>query len=86
MGAWIRLLVMRYAIVIEKAKANYSAYVPDLPGCIATGPSGSMSTPKRWPGRACPAMTTVSLLVTPTKVGVQLCYQKHEAGFRLSPE
>ena len=27
---------MRYAIVIEKAKANYSAYVPDLPGCIAT--------------------------------------------------
>jgi predicted RNase H-like HicB family nuclease len=28
---------MRYAIVIEKAGANYSAYVPDLPGCIATG-------------------------------------------------
>jgi predicted RNase H-like HicB family nuclease len=28
---------MRYAIVIEKAEANYSAYVPDLPGCIATG-------------------------------------------------
>ncbi|HEX9588853.1 MAG TPA: type II toxin-antitoxin system HicB family antitoxin [Bradyrhizobium sp.] len=28
---------MRYAIVIEKADANYSAYVPDLPGCIATG-------------------------------------------------
>ena len=28
---------MRYAIVIEKAQANYSAYVPDLPGCIATG-------------------------------------------------
>ena len=27
---------MRYAIVIEKAGANYSAYVPDLPGCIAT--------------------------------------------------
>ena len=27
---------MRYAIVIEKANANYSAYVPDLPGCIAT--------------------------------------------------
>lgn len=27
---------MRYAIVIEKADANYSAYVPDLPGCIAT--------------------------------------------------
>ena len=30
---------MRYAIVIEKAEANYSAYVPDLPGCIATGAS-----------------------------------------------
>jgi predicted RNase H-like HicB family nuclease len=27
---------MRYAIVIERAGANYSAYVPDLPGCIAT--------------------------------------------------
>ncbi|MBI4920303.1 MAG: type II toxin-antitoxin system HicB family antitoxin [Devosia nanyangense] len=30
---------MRYAIVIEKANENYSAYVPDLPGCIATGDS-----------------------------------------------
>jgi predicted RNase H-like HicB family nuclease len=28
---------MRYAIVIEKAKGNYSAYVPDLPECVATG-------------------------------------------------
>ena len=28
---------MRYAVVIEKANSNYSAYVPDLPGCIATG-------------------------------------------------
>jgi len=28
---------MRYAVVIEKADGNYSAYVPDLPGCIATG-------------------------------------------------
>lgn len=28
---------MRYAVVIEKAGSNYSAYVPDLPGCIATG-------------------------------------------------
>ena len=28
---------MRFAIVIEKAKGNYSAYVPDLPGCVATG-------------------------------------------------
>ena len=28
---------MRYAVVIEKASDNYSAYVPDLPGCVATG-------------------------------------------------
>jgi predicted RNase H-like HicB family nuclease len=28
---------MRYAIVIENAGDNLSAYVPDLPGCIATG-------------------------------------------------
>ena len=28
---------MKYAIVIEKAPTNYSAYVPDLPGCVATG-------------------------------------------------
>jgi predicted RNase H-like HicB family nuclease len=31
--------MMRYAVVIEKADGNYSAYVPDLPGCVATGPS-----------------------------------------------
>ena len=28
---------MSYAIVVERAANNYSAYVPDLPGCIATG-------------------------------------------------
>ncbi len=28
---------MRYAVVIEKAETNFSAYVPDLPGCVATG-------------------------------------------------
>jgi predicted RNase H-like HicB family nuclease len=28
---------MRYAIVIEAAGENFSAYVPDLPGCVATG-------------------------------------------------
>jgi predicted RNase H-like HicB family nuclease len=32
---------MRYAIVIEKAPANYAAYVPDLPGCIATSATGA---------------------------------------------
>jgi len=28
---------MQFAIVIEKAANNYAAYVPDLPGCVATG-------------------------------------------------
>jgi predicted RNase H-like HicB family nuclease len=30
---------MRYAVVIENAGGNHSAYVRDLPGCIATGPT-----------------------------------------------
>jgi len=29
--------VMRYGYVIEKAETGFSAYVPDLPGCVATG-------------------------------------------------
>jgi len=29
--------MQKFLIVIEKAKKNYSAYSPDLPGCIATG-------------------------------------------------
>ena len=29
----------RFLVVIEKANGNYSAYSPDLPGCIATGKS-----------------------------------------------
>ncbi|MGD0462600.1 MAG: type II toxin-antitoxin system HicB family antitoxin [Tepidisphaeraceae bacterium] len=28
---------MTYAVVIERASGNFSAYVPDLPGCVATG-------------------------------------------------
>lgn len=28
---------MHYAVVIEKARNNFSAYVPDLSGCVATG-------------------------------------------------
>lgn len=28
---------MKYAVVYEKAPHNYAAYVPDLPGCVATG-------------------------------------------------
>ena len=31
--------MVRYAIVIEKGERNFSAYVPDLPGCVATGDS-----------------------------------------------
>ena len=27
----------RYLVVIEKGESNYSAFSPDLPGCIATG-------------------------------------------------
>jgi predicted RNase H-like HicB family nuclease len=27
---------MKYLVIIEKAERNYSAYIPDLPGCIAT--------------------------------------------------
>ncbi len=29
----------RYAIVIEKSGSNFGGYVPDLPGCVATGPT-----------------------------------------------
>lgn len=28
---------MKYTVIVEKAPQNYAAYVPDLPGCIATG-------------------------------------------------
>lgn len=31
--------MLRYTIIIEKAGDNYSAYAPDLPGCITTGPT-----------------------------------------------
>ena len=29
--------MFKYPVIIEKAKDNYSAYSPDLPGCVATG-------------------------------------------------
>ncbi len=29
----------RYLIIIEKASGNYSVFSPDVPGCIATGPT-----------------------------------------------
>ncbi len=28
---------MRYVMIVEAGASNYSAYLPDLPGCIATG-------------------------------------------------
>ena len=28
---------MKYTIVVEQTPRNYSAYAPDLPGCVATG-------------------------------------------------
>ena len=28
---------VKYAVIFEQAKANWAAYVPDLPGCITTG-------------------------------------------------
>lgn len=28
---------MKYLVIIEKAGNNYSAYIPDIPGCVATG-------------------------------------------------
>jgi predicted RNase H-like HicB family nuclease len=27
----------RYLVVVEKAKSNFAAYLPDVPGCVATG-------------------------------------------------
>jgi len=30
----------RFLIIVEKARNNYSAYSPDLPGCVATGSTG----------------------------------------------
>lgn len=38
-GNHVSMRPMRYAVVIEQANGSYSAYVPDLPGCVATGAS-----------------------------------------------
>ena len=35
---------MRYAVVIEKGERNYSAYVPDLPGCVSVGDTPEEAT------------------------------------------
>ena len=34
-----RIETMKYAVVYEKTSTGYSAYVPDLPGCVAAGAS-----------------------------------------------
>ena len=34
----------RFLIVVEKARRNYSAYSPDLPGCVATGKTRDQAT------------------------------------------
>jgi len=41
---------MRYAVVIENAGSNFSAYVPDLPGCVATAALRRLKaqSAKRW--------------------------------------
>ena len=36
----------RFLIIIEKANGNYSAYSPDLPGCVATGKTHQQVTLK----------------------------------------
>ena len=41
---------MRYTIVIEKSPRNYAVYVPDLPGCVATGGSEGRGSPRDPPG------------------------------------
>lgn len=68
---------MRYAVLIEKAGKNYSAYVPDLPGCIATGATVKQTQTKireairfhidglRADGEAVPAPTSICEYVEP---------------------
>jgi predicted RNase H-like HicB family nuclease len=33
------MMTLKYAVIFERAEGNWAAYVPDLPGCITTGPS-----------------------------------------------
>lgn len=63
---------IRYAVIFEKAAENWAAYVPDLPGCITTGPTleeternireaieGHLETLREFGERA-PAPTTIA--------------------------
>lgn len=38
--------MFKYPVIIEKAKDNYSAYSPDLPGCVATGQTVKETLPR----------------------------------------
>lgn len=38
------MTIYRFLVVIEKANGNYSAYSPDLPGCVATGKTRNQVT------------------------------------------
>jgi predicted RNase H-like HicB family nuclease len=38
--------MFKYTILVEKANGNYSAYCPDVPGCVATGASAEETTAK----------------------------------------
>lgn len=39
---------MRYSVVIERSEKNYSAYLPDVPGCIATGKTPALTLKRLW--------------------------------------
>jgi hypothetical protein len=56
---------MRYAVVIERPATGFSAYVPDLPGCIATGASiDEVLTPRFHGDAACAAIPGVCCVRT----------------------
>jgi hypothetical protein len=67
---------MRYAIVIANADANYSAYAPDLPGCIATGATvdeveGRFGMPSSSTLKAC-AKTVYRFHIRPVLFGTSI--------------
>jgi predicted RNase H-like HicB family nuclease len=38
-GAKRESMTNRYAVIFEKSRTGYGAYVPDLPGCVAVAPT-----------------------------------------------
>ncbi len=69
---------MRYVVVIERAAGNFSAYVPDLPGCIATGSTRTIAEKRireairfhfdglREDGRPIPDPCSIAKVVSPS--------------------